>query len=60
MAGRFEPMAALAEALGTSLMPVRDARTRMIAERALVMHPSQKVAASWTRDARSNEPNSGR
>jgi DNA-binding GntR family transcriptional regulator len=44
MAGRFEPMAALAEALGTSLMPVRDARTRMIAERALVMHPSQKVA----------------
>lgn len=49
MAGSFKPGAELtlrsvADALGTSLMPVRDAMRRLVSERALEMRPSRKVA----------------
>lgn len=49
MAGSFKPGAELtlrsvADALGTSLMPVRDAIRRLVSERALEMRPSRKVA----------------
>lgn len=49
MGGRFKPGAVLtlrsmSEALGTSMMPVRDAMRRLVAERALEMRPSRKVA----------------
>ncbi len=48
MSGGFEPGAeltlrALAQALKVSLMPVRDAIGRLVAERALEMLPNRKV-----------------
>lgn len=49
MAGVFKPgseltLRAVAEALGTSQMPVRDAMRRLVAERALEVLPSRKIA----------------
>jgi DNA-binding GntR family transcriptional regulator len=49
MAGAFKPgseltLRTVAEALGTSLMPVRDAMRRLAAERALEVLPSRKIA----------------
>src|SRR5258706_14968455 len=49
MAGAFRPgseltLRSVAEALGTSLMPVRDAMRRLVSERALEALPSRKVA----------------
>ncbi len=49
MAGSFKPGAELtlrsvADALGTSLMPVRDAMRRLVSERALEVLPSRKIA----------------
>jgi DNA-binding GntR family transcriptional regulator len=49
MAGSFKPGAELtlrsvADALGTSLMPVRDAMRRLVSERALEVRPSRKIA----------------
>lgn len=48
MSGRFKPGAvltlrAVSDALGTSMMPVRDAVRRLVSERALEMRPSRKV-----------------
>lgn len=49
MAGAFKPgveltLRSIAEALGTSFMPVRDAMRRLVSERALEMRPSRKIA----------------
>lgn len=49
MAGAFRPgseltLRSVADALGTSLMPVRDAMRRLAAERALEVLPSRKIA----------------
>jgi len=49
MSGAFKPgselkLRSVAEALGTSLMPVRDAMRRLVAERALEMRPSRTIA----------------
>jgi DNA-binding GntR family transcriptional regulator len=49
MAGAFKPgseltLRSVADALGTSLMPVRDAMRRLVAEHALEMRPSRKLA----------------
>ena len=49
MAGAFKPgseltLRSVAEALGTSFMPVRDAMRRLVAERALEMRPSRTIA----------------
>lgn len=49
MSGAFRPgseltLRSVAEALGTSLMPVRDAMRRLAAERALEVLPSRKIA----------------
>ena len=49
MAGAFKPGAELtlrsvAEALGTSFMPVRDAMRRLVTERGLEMRPSRTIA----------------
>src|ERR1700756_2443283 len=49
MSGAFKPgselkLRSVAEALGTSLMPVRDAMRRLMAERALEMRPSRTIA----------------
>lgn len=49
MTGAFTPGAeltlrAVADALGTSLMPVRDAMRRLVSEHALEMRPSRKIA----------------
>jgi DNA-binding GntR family transcriptional regulator len=46
MSGAFKPgselkLRSVAEALGTSLMPVRDAMRRLVAERALEMRPRE-------------------
>ena len=48
MSGAFKPgselkLRSVAEALGTSLMPVRDAMRRLVAERALEMRPSRII-----------------
>ena len=49
MAGSFKPgseltLRSVAHALGTSLMPVRDAMRRLASERALEVLPSRKIA----------------
>jgi DNA-binding GntR family transcriptional regulator len=49
MAGAFRPgqeltLRSVADALGTSLMPVRDALRRLVTERALEALPSRKIA----------------
>ena len=49
MAGSFKPgseltLRSVADALGTSLMPVRDAMRRLVSERALEVLPSRKIA----------------
>jgi DNA-binding GntR family transcriptional regulator len=49
MAGAFKPgseltLRSVADALGTSLMPVRDAMRRLVSERALQVLPSRKIA----------------
>jgi DNA-binding GntR family transcriptional regulator len=49
MAGAFRPgqeltLRSVAEALGTSFMPVRDALRRLVTERALEVLPSRKIA----------------
>jgi DNA-binding GntR family transcriptional regulator len=49
MEGRFKPGAtltlrAVSDALGTSMMPVRDAMRRLVSERALEVRPSRKIA----------------
>ncbi len=49
MAGSFKPgseltLRSVADALGTSLMPVRDAMRRLVSERALAVLPSRKIA----------------
>jgi DNA-binding GntR family transcriptional regulator len=49
MEGRFKPGAVLtlrtvSDALGTSMMPVRDAMRRLVSERALEVRPSRKIA----------------
>jgi DNA-binding GntR family transcriptional regulator len=49
MAGAFKPgseltLRVVADALGTSFMPVRDALRRLVAERALEVRPSRKIA----------------
>lgn len=49
MGGRFKPGAVLtlrsmSEALGTSMMPVRDAMRRLVSERALEVRPTRKIA----------------
>jgi len=49
MEGNFKPGATLtlrtvSDALGTSMMPVRDAMRRLVSERALEVRPSRKIA----------------
>ena len=49
MEGRFKPGAVLtlrtvSDALGTSMMPVRDAMRRLVSERALEVRPTRKIA----------------
>ncbi|MGO9360490.1 MAG: GntR family transcriptional regulator [Xanthobacteraceae bacterium] len=49
MEGRFKPGATLtlrtvSDALGTSMMPVRDAMRRLVSERALEVRPTRKIA----------------
>jgi DNA-binding GntR family transcriptional regulator len=49
MAGAFEPgseltLRSVAEALGTSFMPVRDAMRRLVTERGLEIRPSRTIA----------------
>ena len=49
MAGAFKPgseltLRSVAEALGTSFMPVRDAMRRLVTERGLEMRPSRTIA----------------
>jgi DNA-binding GntR family transcriptional regulator len=60
MAGAFKPgseltLRSVAEALGTSLMPVRDAMRRLVAERALEVLPSRKIALPILSVAEFNE-----
>ena len=49
MAGAFKPgseltLRSVAEALGTSFMPVRDAMRRLVTERGLEIQPSRTIA----------------
>jgi DNA-binding GntR family transcriptional regulator len=65
MAGAFEPgeavtLRTLASRLGTSAMPVRDAVSRLIAERALVLLPNRSVIVPRMSRARFAELNETR
>src|SRR5258706_1352403 len=60
MAGMFKPgeavtLRTLAHHLGTSAMPVREAVSRLIAERALVLLPNRSVIVPRMSRARFNE-----
>ena len=60
MRGRFVPGAAvtlrgLAEALGTSAMPIRAALHQLVAEQALVVRPNRTVIVPWLTAERFNE-----
>jgi DNA-binding GntR family transcriptional regulator len=57
MIGRYKPGQALslrplAARLGTSTMPIREAVSRLIAERALVLLPNRNVIVPWMTRAR--------